>query len=370
MADLTTRLDLEAPRLQRAAPRTTKAAILVRQQAPLEIAEVEIPPLDVGQVLVRLSSSSLCGKQLDEISGKRGADAFLPHLLGHEGGGTVVETGPGVRKVRPGDRVVLHWMKGSGIDSAPPAFRRNGARVNAGCVTTFSEQTVVSENRVTPVGPAMPLELVCLLGCAVTTGLGIVFHEAGVKPGESIAVFGVGGVGLNVVQAARLVHAHPIVAVDLHARKLELAAAFGATHALDASQDGLPAALAALAGSRGFDVTVDTTGHHEVLQRAYQATAPAGRTVMAGVIHHERPVAIDPYPLHFGRRLIGSHGGATNPDRDIPRYAALYAQGALKLEEQITHRFRLEQINDAVDAVRTGCAGKCVITMGDGTDRG
>jgi len=354
-------------RIRQAAPATTKAAILVRQQAPLVVADVEIPPLDVGQVLVRLASSGICGKQVDEITGKRGADRFLPHLLGHEGAGTVVEAGPGVRKVRPGDRVVLHWMKGAGIDSATPTFRWDGRPLNAGWVTTFSEYTVASENRITPLGPGVALEAACLLGCAVTTGLGIVFNEAGLKPGESIAIFGVGGVGLNAVQGARLVHGHPIVAVEVHLHKLELARAFGATHTLSAREDGIEPRLRELSGGRGFDVTVDTTGDPRVFELAHRLTSQAGRTVMAGVIPHERPVTIDPYPLHFGRRLTGSHGGATNPDRDIPRYVALAAQGALTLEEQITHRFRLEQINEAFNAVRAGAGGKCVITMGDGT---
>lgn len=357
-------------RSRQVAPATAKAAILTQQQAPLVVAEVEIPPLDVGQVLVRLASSGICGKQVDEITGKRGADRFLPHLLGHEGAGTVVEVGPGVRKVAPGDRVVLHWMKGSGIDSATPSFRWNSRPLNAGWVTTFSEYTVASENRITPIGPGVALEAACLLGCAVTTGLGIVFNEAGLKPGESLAVFGAGGVGLNVVQGARLVHGHPIVVVDVQPHKLEQARAMGATHALSAREEGIEPRLRELSGGRGFDVAVDTTGDPRVFELAYRVTGPAGRTVMAGVIPHERPVTIDPYPLHFGRRMIGSHGGATNPDRDIPRYAALAAQGALKLEEQITHRFRLEQINDAVEVVRAGSGGKCVITMGDGTDRG
>ena len=174
-----------------------KAAILTGQNKSLEIDEVAIPELYAGQVLVKVEYSGICGKQLEEISGKRGEDHYIPHLLGHEGAGTVAEVGPGVRKVKSGDKVILHWIKGTGIDSAPPRFQRNGSTISAGWVTTFSEYTVVSENRVTPFTADIGFDVAALLGCAVTTGLGIVFNNAALMPGQSMAVFGVGGVGIN-----------------------------------------------------------------------------------------------------------------------------------------------------------------------------
>jgi len=341
----------------------TKAAILVEQNAPLAVAEVEIPSLTVGQVLVEVHYSGLCGKQMDEVTGKRGADPFLPHLLGHEGAGVVVEVGPGVQKVKPADHVVLHWMKGTGVDSTTPAFRRNGTVVNAGWVTTFSEYTVVSENRLTPIPKDIPSDVACLLGCAATTGLGIVFNDAVLKPGQSIAVFGVGGVGLNVVQAAALVNAYPILAIDLYDRKLEWALSFGATHTVQAGRDDLEPCLRRLSGASGFDVTVDTTGNSQVFQAAYNLTSRTGKTILAGVLHHQLPITIDAYPLHFGRQIIGSHGGATQPDIDIPRYIELYRRGKLQLKEQITHRFCLDEINDALEVMRRGEAIRCVIAM-------
>ena len=343
--------------------KTMKAAILVKQDAPLVVAEVEIPKLDAGQVLVKVAHSSICGKQLDELSGKRGPDQYLPHLLGHEGAGIVEDIGPGVRKVKSGDHVVLHWMKGSGIDSAPPRFDWNGTKVSAGWITTFSEYTIVSENRMTPVSPDIKLDVLPLLGCAVTTGLGIVFNDLGLKPGQSIAVFGVGGVGLNVLQGAALVNAYPIVAVDLNDRKLEWARALGATHVINSSQTDPDAILKELSGGKGFDACVDTTGITDVFQTAYNMTSNTGKTVMAGVLHHEKPITIDAFPLHFGRRIIGSHGGDTKPDIDIPRYIKLYQLGKLKLDEQITHRYCLDEINEAIDVVKKSEAGRCLISM-------
>lgn len=341
-----------------------KAAILVEQNAPLVVAEVEIPKLGVGQVLVKVAFSGVCGKQVDEVTGKRGGDPYLPHMLGHEGAGVVEDIGPGVRKVAPGEHVVLHWMKGSGIDSATPKFMREGALVNAGWITTFSEYTVVSENRLTPIPVDVKLDVASLLGCAATTGLGIVFNNVGLKPGQSIAVFGVGGVGLNVIQGAALVNAYPIVAVDLHDHKLEQAVAFGATHHLNASRSDVVASLMELTGGRGLDATVDTTGDTEVIQAAYSATANTGKTILAGVPHYQRRITIDSFPLHFGRRIFGSHGGETQPDLDIPRYIQLYKLGKLKLDEQITHRYHLREINQAIDQVRKGEVGRCIISMG------
>jgi len=341
----------------------TKAAILVKQNSPLVVGEVEIPKLEMGQVLVKLEYSSICGQQLDEISGKRGTDSYIPHLLGHEGAGVVEDTGPGVSKVKKGEHVVLHWMKGSGINSITPKYLWNETVVNAGCITTFNNYTVVSENRVTQIPKEAKMDVAPLLGCAVTTGLGIVFNDANLKSGESIAVFGIGGVGLNVLQAAAMVNAYPIVAIDLYDHKLELARTFGATHIINSRDSNLQKTLHGLSDCKGFDKTVDTSGNTEVFQIAYNSTSKTGKTILAGVLHHKKPVTIDIFPLHFGRQIIGSHGGNTSPDVDIPRYIKLYLLGKLKLDEQITHRYPLDQINEALDVVRKGQAGRCLISM-------
>lgn len=343
-----------------------KAAVLVKQNAPLDIYEVDLPKLDIGQVLVKVDHSGICGKQIDEITGRQGEDRFIPHLLGHEGGGEVLDIGPGVKKVKPGDRVVMHWVKGSGIDSPPPRFAHKGQVLSAGWVTTFSDHTIASENRLTPVDHDVPSEVRALLGCAVTTGLGIVFNNAKLLPGQSIAVFGVGGVGLNVVQGAELVNAYPIVAIDRNDDKLEFARRFGATHTINTEKVDAAAALKDLSHGQGFDAVVDTTGLNRLREVAYDATAAkSGVTVLCGVPFAADRLSIDSFPLHMGRRLIGSHGGDTQPDIDIPRYVKLYQLGKLRLDELITNRFPLAEVNAAVDTVRAGHAcGRCVIEMG------
>jgi S-(hydroxymethyl)glutathione dehydrogenase/alcohol dehydrogenase len=181
----------------------TRAAILVEQKKPLVIEEVEMPALKLGQVLVKVLASGICGSQIGEINGVKGPDRFLPHLLGHEGCGTVLEVGEGVRTVKPGDRVVLHWRKGAGLESVTPTFGSRLGTVNAGWVTTFNEHAIVSENRVTAVPPGFDIEAAALFGCAITTAFGVVTTNAQVAIGQSVAVFGAGGIGRGAATAAR-----------------------------------------------------------------------------------------------------------------------------------------------------------------------
>jgi S-(hydroxymethyl)glutathione dehydrogenase/alcohol dehydrogenase len=258
------------------------AAILVAQNAPLEVAEINLPELQVGQVLVKIEASGICGKQIDEIEGRR-HDPFIPHMLGHEACGVVVEIGLGVRKVKPGDRVVMHWTKGPGIDSDTPKYTRGDSSVNAGWVTTFSERTIVSENRITVIDSDISGGSAALLGCAVTTGLGIVNNDAVLRPGDSIAVFGAGGIGINVIQGARLVSAGRIIAIDVHDRKLEEAKFFGATDVINGRKQDAAAEIKKIVGEDGVNAAVDTVGTHQVRTTAFDVTATHGITVFAGV---------------------------------------------------------------------------------------
>lgn len=347
-----------------AIPKTMKAAVFAELRKPLVIAEVELPRvLDVGQVLVKVHYSGLCGSQLGEIDGAKGEDRFLPHLLGHEGSGTVLEIGPGVRYVKPGDKVVLHWRKGLGIESATPSYTWNGRKLNAGWVTTFNEYAVVSENRLTPIPPDSDMEVAALFGCAVTTGFGVVLNNAKVKIGESVVVYGSGGVGLNIVQAAALVTAHPIVAVDLYDTKLELARRMGATHLVNARTTDAERVIREICPD-GVDVFIDNTGLPAVIETGYRLTKPQGRVTLVGVPHKGNEARLYTLPLHFGKRISGSHGGEALPHEDIPRYHELYRKGRIVLRELITDRFGLEEINAAIRAMREGTiAGRCLLRI-------
>jgi S-(hydroxymethyl)glutathione dehydrogenase / alcohol dehydrogenase len=344
-----------------------KAAILVEQNQPLVVAEVELPEaLGVGQVLVKIHYSGICGSQLGEIDGVKGEDRFLPHLLGHEGSGIVLAVGPGVRHVEPDDTVVLHWCKGLGIDSETPTYRWGNREVSAGCLTTFNEYALVSENRCTPIPSDSDLQVAALFGCAVTTGFGVVENNARLRIGESIVALGVGGVGLNIVQAASLVSAHPIIAVDLHENRLNLARKMGATHLVNASEVNVQAELESITGSAGVDVAVDSTGLPEMIQLGYRITKPMGRVVLVGVPLTGDDIELHSLPLHFGKQLSGSHGGDGDPHVDIPRYHGLYRSGRIRLRELITDVVGLDDINEAVRAMRAGdVSGRCMVSFDD-----
>lgn len=340
-----------------------QAAILTNLNQPLTLDEVESQPLDCGQVLVRLHASGICGAQLNEIAGTKGPDKFLPHLLGHEGGGVVVEIGPGVTHVAPGDRVVLHWRKGAGIQAKPARYKSGKTWINSGWVTTFSQYSVVSENRLTRIDPDVPFEIAALMGCAVTTALGLINNLAQLKIGQSIAVFGCGGVGLCVIQGAAMAGADPIIAIDIQDSKLEQAQRFGATDLINSKTTDVADAIRKAVGPQGVDVFVESTGNTKLIEQAYRLTQPQGRTILVGVPRHDQDIQIHSLPLHFGKVLTGCEGGATDPAVDIPRYLRLYRKGKLELDSLITHRFLLRDINEALARVRAGEVGRAMLLM-------
>lgn len=347
-------------------PKTMRAAVLTELKAPLVIAELKMPEtLAIGQVLVKIHFSGICGSQLGEIDGAKGEDKFLPHLLGHEASGSVIGVGPGVKTVKPGDKAVLHWRKGLGIESETPHFTWDGRKVNAGWVTTFNEYAIVSENRVTAIPPDSDMEVAALFGCAVTTGFGVVENNAKVRIGESVVVFGAGGIGLNIVQAAALVSAYPVIAIDIHDNKLELAKQMGATHVINSGKADARQAIADIVGSAGVDAFIDNTGQPAIIEMGYQITKPQGRVTLVGVPRKGNNINIHSLPLHFGKGLSGSHGGEAIPQTDIPRYQNLYRAGRIKLRELITDIFTLDQVNEAIAGMRSGkVRGRCMINMG------
>ena len=265
-------------------PKTMKAAILIKQRQPLVIDEVTLPDsLEIGQVLVKIHFSGICGSQLGEINGSKGEDHYLPHLLGHEASGKVIEIGPGVSHVKKGDTVVLHWRKGLGIQSAPPKYSWQGKPLNAGWITTFNEYAIVSENRVTAIPKDSDLEVAALFGCAVTTGFGVITNNAKLQIGESVVVFGAGGVGLNMIQAAALVSAYPIIAVDRFDSRLSLAKDCGATHVINSLKEDATQAINQISEQSGIDCFIDNTGNPEIINLGYRITKNQGRVILVGV---------------------------------------------------------------------------------------
>ena len=343
---------------------TMKAAILVEQNQPLTVDEVGLPSeLDFGQVLVKVHCSGICGSQLGEIAGVKGLDLHLPHLLGHEGSGIVADTGPNVSRFKEGDHVVLHWRPSNGIESKPPKYSWNGKTLNAGLVTTFNQYAIVSENRLTIIPDNFDMKSATLFGCAVTTAFGVVNNDAKIKVGQSIVILGVGGLGLNIAQAASMVSANPIVGVDLHEQKLEIGKKFGLTHTFVGAKGNVNDAIRDIVGPNGADAVIDTTGNPRIIEQAYELTQPNGTTIMVGVPKKGDNISIYSLPLHFSKNLTGSHGGDAVPDLEIPRYIGLIEAGKMTFDGIISHEFSLDDINEALNLFRIGEPGRIVIEM-------
>lgn len=344
-------------------PKKTIAAVLVAQKQPLQIVEISLPKsLEIGQVLIELAYSGICGSQIGEIDGVKGPDSWLPHLLGHEGSGKVLAIGPGVKNLMPGDHVVLHWKASKGIESSTPKYLWGNKTVNAGLITTFNHHAVVSENRLTKIDATADLMTAALYGCAVTTGFGVINNRAQIKIGENIVVFGAGGVGLNIIQAAKIAGANHVIAVDLYDHRLALAAHCGASFIINAKKNDPWEAINNQLNGQQLDIFIDNTGNPQVIAEGYSAISPKGRVILVGVPQKGHLTSIDTLPLHFGKTLIGTHGGETNPDEDIPRYMNLFAHRKIDLTEIISEVKSLHEINDMILNIRNGTsAGRCLI---------
>jgi len=344
-------------------PVETTAAVLERLSAPLRLRTLAIPALQPGQVLVEIAWSGVCRSQLLEVDGGRGEDRYLPHCLGHEGAGTVLATGEAVTKVSPGARVVLTWIKGEGAEVPGTVYQSADGPVNSGAVITFARHAVVSENRVVPIPRDLPLREAALLGCAVPTGAGAVLHGGGARPGGSVAIVGVGGVGMSAVLGARMAGAATIIAVDTREETLALAHDLGATHTVDATREDISAAVQGLTGG-GADVVIEAAGRVETMEAAYRATRFGGGVcVIAGNPPGDATIAISPMDLIRGRRIVGTWGGETRPDVDIPMYAQAFLDGRLRLDRLVGGEFTLDRVNDALDILRGGATGRMLVKL-------
>jgi S-(hydroxymethyl)glutathione dehydrogenase/alcohol dehydrogenase len=343
-----------------------KAAVLIKQNEPLQMHCFKKATPVGYQVSVRIHMSGVCGAQLNEILGIKGPDAFLPHLMGHEGSGIVEATGEMVTKVAPGDRVVLHWRKASGGEGPFPKYESvDGLTAGGGYVTTFADTALVAENRVTKIDSDVPFNIGCLFGCGISTGYGIIHNELKFKAGAALALIGCGGVGLNVIQAAALAGASAVVAVDRHAGPKEtLALKMGATHFVRLeSPMTLDAELRAV-WNKGFDAVVDTTGDTRLMEEGFKALNKNGTLMLVGQPRLESTLTISPaLDLFTGKKLLVSEGGGFEPDRDMPKLQQLYRKDPEAMLRVITHTYQLDEINDAIATLRAGSSGRIVINM-------
>jgi len=344
-----------------------KAAVLTELGGQLRILNgISVPKPGYGQVLVKLAYSGVCHSQLMEVRGLRGPDAYLPHMLGHEGTGKVIEVGKGVSKVKRDDLVILGWIKGGGLDGGGMRYRCPCMQqdINAGGVTTFNEYALVSENRIGLLPVGVPLDIGVLFGCAVPTGAGIITNDLRPAPGSNIAVFGLGGIGMSTLMATMLFDCEKVIAVDVSADKLSLARSFGATHTIDATQTDPVSEICAMTRGLGVDYAVEASGQVSVIEQAFESVRRGGGVcVFASHPEHGKRISIDPYELICGKHIRGSWGGSSNPDRDIPIFAKLYLQGRLPLEKLITKRYKLDDINEALCDLEHHRVGRPVIEI-------
>jgi S-(hydroxymethyl)glutathione dehydrogenase/alcohol dehydrogenase len=342
----------------------TTAAVLVEPGRPLELADLDVPALKSGQVFVELAFSGVCHTQILETRGHRGEDRFLPHCLGHEGSGVVREVGAGVTKVKSGDGVILSWIKGSGTDVPGTVYGWNGRAVNAGGITTFATHSVISENRLTMIPDGLSMRHAALVGCAVPTGVGVVFNTARPRPGQSVAVFGVGGVGSCTVTAAALCGCCPVIAVDVNADKLALARRLGATHCVNPKRgDPVQQILELCRG--GTDFAIEATGNPAVMRQSLACVRQqGGAAVVVGNARYGQMLEIDPRELNQGKRLLGTWGGDSDPDRDYPRYGRLIAAGKLNVEQLLSRAYGLLDVNRALDDLERGLCTRPLLDIG------
>lgn len=333
-----------------------KAAVLFETGKPLRILDdVDLPALQPGQVDVAIAYSGVCHSQLMEVRGKRGEDKFLPHLLGHEATGIVKAIGDGVTKVSPGDKVVLGWIRGDGMDAPGALYPWQGKLLNSGGITTFSERSIISENRITPLPDGMPLDLGVLFGCAIPTGAGLALNEVDIQPEHTVAVIGIGGIGAIALMFASCSQPKRLIAIDVQPEKRKTALQLGATHVLDGADDDILEQIYSLTDGEGVDFCLDAAGKTVTIELAFNATRrKGGQCVFASHPEAGQKISLDPFELVNGKQIRGSWGGQTQPDKDLPRFFRIAVDNSLPLETMITKRYSLDNINDALDDLEQG----------------
>ena len=350
--------------------------MLFEQKKPLSVEELELAPPRAGEVRVRMTASGVCHSCLHAADGSwQGVP--VPIVLGDEGSGVVEEIGAGVDTLAPGDHVILSWaptcgrchycvigrpnlcerrLPGRGVlmDGTTRMSLRGSAVYQYGHVGTYASMSVVPESCAISIDKKMPLDLAALIGCSVMTGVGAVINTAAVPAGASMAVFGVGGVGLNVVQGGALAAAHPIIAVDINAAKLEHARKLGATHGIDASREDPVAAIKRLT-RLGADYTFVAVGATQAVAQACDALAPGGTCVVIGVPATGATLPFDVRPFVTGERVLrGSSYGSARTREDLPRMVNLYLAGKLRIDELVTRRYGLDEANEGFRALAAG----------------
>ena len=345
-----------------------KAAYLQDVGQELVVGCLVVPRLARGQVLVKILYSGICRSQLMEIRGGRGPDPWLPHLLGHEASGVVTDVGPGVTKVSPGDAVILSWIKGKGLEAPGPQYECGGEVINSGGVTTFSNYSIVAENRVTLKPSDLPFDTAVLFGCAISTGAGMLLNEIQPQRNSSLVILGLGGVGMSALLTAVVMGVEQVIAIDISDEKLEFARRCGAHQTLN-SQSANAIEWVQDITDGGVDYCVESAGLTDTIELGFELLRDGGTLVFASHPPDGELIELPPHSLIRGKRIIGSWGGACQPDRDLPRIYELIKDRFEFLQPLLTHRYPLEDINLALADLAAGRVFRPLVVM-DHPDNG
>ncbi len=367
----------------------TRAAIMFEHNQPVVIDEIDVEPPKEGEVLVKMKAAGVCHSDLSVVTGTIYYDQ--PTVLGHEGAGEIVEVGPGVKSVEAGQRVMLafisacgtcyqctrgrpnicetHWLKyprGTLFDGTTRFFQGSRRFLQMSRVGAMSDYVVVSENGVIPIQGDAPIDKAALIGCSVTTGVGAVVHTAKVEVGSDVAVIGIGGTGINVIQGAVMAGARRIIAVDVQPERLRWAEEFGATDVVNASDGKTVKQVRKLTDGDGVDYSFEAIGNPRTMAEAFGMLRFGGTAVIIGIAGKDDKVSLPAQLFPAGeRRMVGSMYGSSRMRTDMPRLLDLYRVGRLKLDELVSQTYRLDQINEAFEELKAGRGRRGVILFDD-----
>ena len=329
-----------------------KAAILTRLKKKLLISNIKFNQnLTKGQVLVKMYYSGICGSQIGEINGVKGKDNFLPHLLGHEGTGIIIDKNKSVKKFKKGDKVILHWQKSEGCDAHSPTYFMGKKKINAGKVTTFNEFAVVSENRLTKIPKGISKKQAVIFGCALTTGFGAVVYDANIKKDKTILIFGAGGIGISIMLILALMKPKKIVVVDSNINKMKIMKKFKQKDFVlfkNNNYNKLKEKILNINKGDCFDYVFDTTGSGKIMELSLDLMLKKSKLILLGVQNFKEKISFNTLQIVLGKKIIGSTGGNINPTKDIPLIYKIIKKNNINLDHFYNKIFKLNEINQAI----------------------
>ena len=337
--------------------------VLTKVKKPLKFFKLKIPTLSYGQVLVKVLYSGVCRSQLMERNGLRGKDKWLPHLLGHEGSGIVTKIGKGVKKVKLGDLVILTWIKADGLQASGARYHCEEQQINSGAVTTFSNYSVVSENRLVIKPKDIPFDIAILLGCALPTGCGMVHNQLNISPNSNVAVIGLGGIGLSAILMLLAKKVQNIIAIDISNEKLEMVKNWGVINVFHSDSKDLHKKIMNLTEG-GLDFCIESAGQINTIELGFALLKKSGGELLfASHPPQNEKISLSPHELISGKRISGSWGGGTQPDKDFPALSKMLMPNRGLLNSLITQRYSLDQINLAIEDLSLGRVFRPLIEM-------